>query len=168
MRALAGRSALILGLLSAAAGAAHANQSYSFVVPSGEGFIELIWPSFIPANSPQGTTPLFSEGNFLYTDDQSFYFSDVVFAGIGGTPYISVAVNVGSFPTAVGQYNINSFLLEFLDSSGNLQKSTLDGGTLNIGDFPGPIDSVPEPGTYALLALGLAAMAVQRRRSRRA
>ena len=108
MRAFAARSALILGLLSAAAGTAHANQSYSFVAPGDEAFIQLIWPGFIPANSPQGSTPLFTQGNFLYTDDQSFYFSDVVFGGIGGTEYNSVVVNVGSFPTAVGQYNINT------------------------------------------------------------
>lgn len=165
MRGIAARAAWTFSLGLGLVGAAQAAQSYSFVLASGP-FLTFVWQGYVPANyNPPSEITLDTDGgsaDLVNTTGDSFVFGIVTFAG--GGFYNEVTAAVGSIPQANGQYAVSSFTARYFDGR-SFQTAELGSGQLNIGDFnpPGPMDPVPEPATYALMAAGLGALLMRRR-----
>jgi hypothetical protein len=173
MRSLATRMAVAAALCCGAVGAAQATYEYNFSMPDG-GFLIFTRDALIPAGLTglnENLNTAGGSGQLAFTQASLYGFQNVVATYANGA---TGALNIGyevdlspaTLPGGPGQFNVNTYTLTQL-VNGAFQASVLDGGTLTIQDIPGPLDPVPEPSTYALMVLGLGALALARRRTQR-
>jgi len=174
MHGMVAKVALFFGLVFGAGSAAQANYLYGFTTPDG-GVLQFVETDFIPANESVAAYTLDAyggSGTFDSTDATTYYFSNVILA----TPsngltqnYVGFQAALAGIPTAIGQFPVTSYLfVTFNSSNGQFIQNTEDGGQLVITEVPfgGPRPPVPEPAAWMLMALGVAALAMNRRRSR--
>ena len=131
------RFTLSFGLLFGAGGAALADLEYSFATPGGV-VLELVETDFIQANYSVAPYQLDANGGSGFFDetDATTFYFSSVIPANQSQDYVGLQVALAAIPTAIGQ-------------------------EVPIGDQP-----LPEPATWTLMALGLAGLAMVRRRSR--
>jgi len=177
MRAITTQVACTLGLMCGAVGVARADYLYSFMMPD-TGALTFSMASFIPAGLSglnEALNTYGGSGQLAFTQDTVYGFQNVALfypSGTTGQTYVGFTVDLTptELPQATGQFDVSTYTLEVFTGSGFV-KTEVNGGTLSISDFdppPGPLNPVPEPSTYALMALGLGALVANRRRARRA
>jgi len=164
------RWAVVAALTCGATGAAQASYEYNFSMPDGGNLI-FLRDSLIPAGLSglnENLNTAGGSGQLAFTEASLYGFQNVVATYANGA---TGALNIGyevdlspaTLPGCTGQFSITSYTLTTL-VNGAFQQSVLDGGTLTIQDIPGPMSPLPEPSTYLLMALGLGALALARRR----
>jgi hypothetical protein len=107
-----------------------------------------------------GGETLFLPGIIDNSEGRLFAVGDALVGPVVGVGGSGILATVSFDITGLGTSNIDMFSIKLLDSQGN---------QIQIGPpGQGSISSVPEPATFALLGLGMTAVALLRRRAKRA